>query len=58
MKAAIDEVKSELKSRLLYWNNLKSKKVKAAAIILFLGVIALKIFTTLLTFEWLGELLS
>jgi hypothetical protein len=58
MKESIDEVKNELKAKLLYWNNLKSRKIKAGVIILFLGVIALKIFTTVLTFDWLSSLLS
>lgn len=57
MKESIDEVKNELKAKLDYWYNLKSRKVKAAVIVLSLGVIALKIFTTVLTFEWLGDLL-
>ncbi|KGJ90930.1 hypothetical protein [Colwellia psychrerythraea] len=58
MKEDLAELKSELKSKLLYWHNLKSKKIKAAAIVLFIGVIALKIFTTVLTFDWLSELFS
>lgn len=58
MKESIDEVKNELKAKLLYWNNLKSRKIKVGVIILFLGVIALKIFTTVLTFDWLSSLLS
>jgi hypothetical protein len=58
MQESINEVKRELKAKLLYWHNLKSRKVKAAVIVLSLGVIALKIFTTVLTFDWLSELLS
>lgn len=58
MKESIDEVKNELKAKLLYWNNLKSRKIKVGVIILFLGIIALKIFTTVLTFDWLSGLLS
>lgn len=58
MKESLDEVKNEFRAKLTYWNNLKSRKIKAAVIVLFLGVIALKIFTTLLTFEWLGELFT
>ena len=53
MKEAIDEVKSELKAKLLYWNNIQSNKVKVALILLFIGLIALKVFTTVLTFDWL-----
>jgi hypothetical protein len=58
MKESIDEVKNELKAKLLYWNNLKSRKIKVGVIILFLGILALKIFTTVLTFDWLSGLLS
>tara|TARA_B100000809_G_C14885198_1_gene440644 strand:- start:475 stop:651 length:177 start_codon:yes stop_codon:yes gene_type:complete len=56
MKESIDEIKNELKAKLLYWNNLKSRKIKAAVILLFLGVIVLKIFTTVLTFDWVSGL--
>jgi len=58
MKESINEVKSELKAKLVYWNNLKSSKVKAAVIVLSLGIIMLKIFTTILTFDWLSDLFS
>jgi hypothetical protein len=58
MKESINEVKSELKAKLLYWNNLKSTKVKAAVIVLFVAVITLKIFTTVLTFDWLHSLFN
>jgi hypothetical protein len=58
MKEAIDEVKSEVKAKLLYWNNIQSKKVKVALIILFVGLVALKVFTTVLTFDWLTSLLN
>jgi len=56
MKKAIDEVKSEVKAKLLYWNNIQSKKAKVALILLFIGLVALKIFTTVLTFDWLTSL--
>jgi len=58
MKESINEVKSDLEAKLVYWNNLKSWKVKAALIVLSLGVIVLKIFTTVLTFDWLSDLFS
>jgi hypothetical protein len=58
MKDAIDEVKSEVKAKLLYWNNIQSKKVKVALMLLFAGLVALKIFTTVLTFDWLTNLFS
>ena len=56
MKDAIDEVKNEMKAKLHFWNNIKSRKVKASLIILSLSLIALKIFTTVLTFDWLSGL--
>ncbi|WP_057833038.1 hypothetical protein [Colwellia sp. TT2012] len=55
---AKNELKTELKAKLLYWNNLKSGKIKVAVIVLGLGIIALKIFTTVLTFDWLRGLFS
>ena len=58
MKESIAEVKHELKAKLLYWHNLKSRKVKTAVILLGLTIIALKIFTTVLTFDWLSGLFS
>jgi hypothetical protein len=58
MKESIAEVKNEIKAKLLYWNNLKSRKIKFAVIVLSLGIIMLKIFTTILTFDWLSDLFS
>ncbi|MFT6732788.1 MAG: hypothetical protein ACJAS9_000970 [Polaribacter sp.] len=58
MKEGIDKVKSEVKAKLLYWNNIQSKKVKVALIFLFAGIVALKVFTTVLTFDWLASLFS
>ena len=58
MKEAIDEVKNEVKAKLLLWKNIKSRKVKVIFIFLFLGLIGLKVFTTVLTFDWLASLLS
>jgi hypothetical protein len=58
MKEAIDEVKSEVKAKLLYWNNIQSKKVKITFVFFFAGLVALKIFTTVLTFDWLTGLFS
>jgi hypothetical protein len=58
MKDAINDIKSEIKAKLLYWNNIQSKKAKVGLIILFAGLIALKIFTTVLTFDWLTGLFS
>ena len=58
MKEAIDEVKNEVKAKLLLWKNIKNRKVKVIFIFLFLGLIGLKVFTTVLTFDWLARLLS
>jgi hypothetical protein len=56
MKQAIKEIKSEFNAKLLFWNNIKSKKIKVALIFVFLGLIGLKVFTTVLTFDWLASL--
>ena len=58
MKEAIDEVKNEVKAKLLLWKNIKNRKVKVFFIFLFLGLVGLKVFTTVLTFDWLVRLLS
>jgi len=58
MKETIDKVKSEIKAKLLYWNNIQSKKGKVALIFLFAGLVALKVSTTVLTFDWLINLLT
>ena len=57
MKEAIDEVKNEVKAKLLLWKNIKNRKVKVIFIFLFLGLVGLKVFTTVLTFDWLARLL-
>ena len=56
MKESIDELKGEFKAKLDYWNNMKSRKTKVFLIVLSLALIALKIFTTVLTFDWLKSL--
>ena len=58
MKEAIDEVKNEVKAKLLLWKNIKNRKVKVIFIFLFLGLVGLKVFTTVLTFDWLASLFS
>ena len=58
MKEAIDEVKNEVKAKLLLWENIKNTKVKVILIFLFFGLVGLKVFTTVLTFDWLARLLS
>jgi hypothetical protein len=57
MKEGIDELKSEFQAKLLFWNNIKSKKIKAVLILLCFGLIGLKVFTTILTFDWLAGLI-
>ena len=57
MKEAIDDVKNEVKAKLLLWKNIKNTKVKVILIFLFLGLVGLKVFTTVLTFDWLARLL-
>ena len=58
MKEAIDDVKNDVKAKLLLWKNIKNTKVKVILIFLFLGLVGLKVFTTVLTFDWLTRLLS
>jgi len=58
MKQGYNEVKREVKEQLLEWNNLKNKKLKVLFVLLFMGVIALKIFTTVLTFDWIAGLFN
>ena len=56
MKESIDELKGEFKAKLDYWNNIKSRKAKVFLFIIFLALIGLKVFTTVLTFDWLKSL--
>ena len=58
MKKSIDEIKNEVKAKLLFWKNIKSRKVKVLFLFLFLGLVGLKVFTTVFTFDWLARLLS
>jgi len=58
MKESIDELKSEFKAKLLFWNNIQSMKAKIALLLLFIALIGLKVFTTVLTFDWLAGLFS
>jgi hypothetical protein len=57
MKEAIRKVKNEFDANLQRWNNVKSVKLKIALIILFIAAVGLKIFTTVLTFDWLAGLI-
>ncbi len=57
MKNNHNELKSELQAKLLFWNNLKSKQTKALLILVFFGLIGLKVFTTILTFDCLARVL-
>ena len=58
MKEATDEVKNDVKAKLLLWKNIKNTKVKVIFIFLFFGLVGLKVFTTVLTFDWLARSLS
>jgi len=58
MKEATDEVKNDVKAKLLLWKNIKNTKVKVIFIFLFFGLVGLKVFTTVLTFDLLARLLS
>ena len=58
MKEDIEKVKQEYNAKKLAWSNIKSGKVKATLIIVCIGLIALKIFTTVLTFDWLADVFS
>ena len=56
MKEAINEVKNEVQAKLLFWDNIKSRKLKVALVFIFIALVALKISTTVLTFDWLTSL--
>lgn len=56
MKEAISRVKSEIQAKLLAWNNIQSGMLKIALIFLFIVLVGLKVFTTVLTFDWLTNL--
>jgi hypothetical protein len=56
VKEAINEVKNEVQAKLLFWDNIKSRKLKVALVFIFIGLDALKISTTVLTFDWLTSL--
>jgi len=58
MKESIEGLKSDFQAKLLFWNNIKSMKLKIALLFLFIGLIGLKVFTTVLTFDWLVGLFS
>jgi hypothetical protein len=58
MKEVMNELTDEFKAKLLFWRNIQSKKVKVALLFLFIALIILKVFTTVLTFDWLASLLN
>jgi hypothetical protein len=58
MKEVMNELTDEFKAKLLFWRNIRSKKVKVALLFLFIALIILKVFTTVLTFDWLASLLN
>jgi len=58
MKKSYYEVKTEVKAKLLSWNNIKNRKLKVALVLLFIAIMALKVFTTVLTFDWIAGLFN
>jgi hypothetical protein len=58
MKDTKNEVTDEIKAKLLYWRNIKSKRNKTLLIVFLLSLVGLKVFTTVLTFEWLAGLFN
>lgn len=58
MREVLADIKTELKSKLLFWKNIQSKKIRIALIFLLIGLVGLKVFTTVLTFDWLASLFS
>ena len=58
MKESINELKSEFNAKFLFWKNIQSMKVKIVLLFLFIALIALKLFTTVLTFDWIAGLFS
>lgn len=52
------EINKEIKAKWRYWFNIKSKKTKAFLILICIALVGLKIFTTVLTFEWLASLFN
>ena len=58
MKKSNYEVKTEIKAKLLSWNNIKNRKLKVALVLLFIAIMALKVFTTVLTFDWIAGLFN
>ncbi len=58
MKKSYYEVKTEVKAKFLSWNNIKNRKLKVALVLLFITIMALKVFTTVLTFDWIASLFN
>jgi len=58
MKDVKNEVTDEIEAKLLYWRNIKSKRNKTLLIVFLLSLVGLKVFTTVLTFEWLAGLFN
>lgn len=54
MKKDIDKLKSEFQAKLLFWNNIKSMQTKVMILLVCFGLIGLKVFTIILTFDWLA----
>ncbi|WP_259365741.1 hypothetical protein [Colwellia sp. MB02u-6] len=58
MKDVKNEIMDEIEAKLLYWRNIKSKRNKTLLIVFLLSLVGLKVFTTVLTFEWLAGLFN
>jgi hypothetical protein len=56
IREAIDQVRTEVNAKILDWNKIKSRKLKVGLICFFITLLALKLFTTFLTFDWLASL--
>jgi hypothetical protein len=56
MKEAVEEIRTAVKEKMQFWHGINNRWIKAALILFFLALIGLKIFTTVLTFDWLSGL--
>ena len=56
MKDSMSELMTEIKEKIGSWNNIKSGKKKVFLVTIFIVLVSLKVFTTVLTFDWLAGL--
>jgi hypothetical protein len=56
MKDSMSELMNEIKEKIGSWNNIKSGKKKVFLVTIFIVLVSLKVFTTVLTFDWLAGL--